>query len=85
MFGEVTNKENERIKDMNLREIAYMLPILVFIVWIGVYPQPFLRKMDASVTSLLEDVRGKMEMTHLELPYHERIVARYFSDDKEKR
>src|SRR4030042_792751 len=53
MFGQVTNEKNRHLPDMNAREMAYMLPLLVFVFWIGVYPPPFLRKMDASVTALV--------------------------------
>lgn len=62
MYGEITKEENRRLKDMTGREYAYLLPIVLFIVWIGVYPKPFLDKMDASVTHLLETVnhRGTM-------------------------
>jgi len=53
MYGEVVKEENKALKDMNAREILTFLPILALIVWIGVYPQPFLRKMDASVQALI--------------------------------
>ena len=56
MYGEITKDENRKLKDMTGREYAYLLPIILFIVWIGVYPKPFLDKMDASVEHLLEVV-----------------------------
>ena len=56
MYGEITKDENKKLKDMTGREYAYLLPIILFIVWIGVYPKPFLDKMDASVEHLLEVV-----------------------------
>jgi NADH-quinone oxidoreductase subunit M len=56
MYGEITKEENKNLKDMTSREYAYLLPIIVFIVWIGVYPMPFLNKMDASVQHLLQGV-----------------------------
>jgi len=49
MFGKVTSEENRNLPDMNGRELACMLPILLLVFWIGVYPQPFLRRMDATV------------------------------------
>ncbi len=85
MFGKITKEENRKIPDMNLREIAYMLPLVVFIIWIGVYPQPFLRKMDASVNHLISHVKGRVEKVEEEGSYTERIMARYFSHEKEKR
>jgi NADH-quinone oxidoreductase subunit M len=56
MYGEITKEENRLLKDMNKREYAYLLPIIVFIIWIGVYPKPFLDKMDISVQHLLQVV-----------------------------
>jgi NADH-quinone oxidoreductase subunit M len=56
MYGEITKEENRHLKDMTGREYAYLVPIVVFIVWIGVYPKPFLDKMDASVQHLLQVV-----------------------------
>jgi len=56
MYGEITKEENKHLKDMTGREFAYLLPIIVFIVWIGVSPKPFLDKMDASVEHLLQIV-----------------------------
>ncbi len=53
MFGPLDKEENKSLKDLNLREIATLVPIVVLIVWIGVYPQPFLRKMDRSVEVFL--------------------------------
>ena len=54
MYGPITKEENKSLPDMTRREYAYLVPIIVFIVWIGVYPMPFLNKMDASVQHLLK-------------------------------
>jgi NADH-quinone oxidoreductase subunit M len=54
MFGKVVHEENKNLPDMNWRELACLLPILVFIVWIGVYPMTFLEKMEPSLQRLLE-------------------------------
>ena len=56
MYGDITKDENKKLKDMTNREYAYLLPIILFIVWIGVYPKPFLDKMDASVQHLIQVV-----------------------------
>ena len=52
MFGKIKHPENEKLTDISLRELACLLPILVFIVWIGVYPQTFLEKMEPSLERL---------------------------------
>ena len=65
MFKELSNPENKKLKDLNAREITIMLPMLFFIVWIGINPKPFLSKMDATVNHLitqLEEGRKKGEI-----------------------
>ncbi|HPI38636.1 MAG TPA: NADH-quinone oxidoreductase subunit M [Ignavibacteriaceae bacterium] len=42
-FGELKNQKLEKLTDMNTRENIVLLPIFVFIIWIGVYPGTFLR------------------------------------------
>lgn len=60
MFGEVTKKENKNLKDLSLREVVVLLPLIFFIFQIGVYPKPFLSRMDASVKHLISQVESKM-------------------------
>jgi NADH-quinone oxidoreductase subunit M len=61
MYGKVTNPKNQGLKDLSTREWAVLLPILLFIVWIGVYPTPFLRTTSASVHHLLQQIDKKYE------------------------
>ena len=56
MFGPVTHDANRGLRDLSPREVAVLVPVLVLIVWIGVYPQPFLRTTEASVRQLLAQV-----------------------------
>ncbi len=82
MFGKVTHEENLRLKDMNGREIACMLPILLLVFWIGVYPQPFLRRMDATVHAFVARFEaGKLAASAEALP-GEPMIARYFGSGK---
>ncbi len=62
MFGEIKREENRVLKDMNGREIAVLLPIILMIFLIGLYPRPFLKKMDASVESFLSQVVERAPM-----------------------
>ena len=59
MFGEVTKEENRKLKDLSLREIIVLLPLIFFIIQIGVYPRPFLSRMSASVKHLIAQVESK--------------------------
>ena len=54
MFGTLDNPKNQDLKDLSLREIAVLVPIVVLIVWIGVYPKPFLSRMEASVNYVIK-------------------------------
>ncbi len=53
MFGQVTNEKNRKLKDLSWREIAIFAPLLLFIVWIGVYPNTFLHKTKATTENFL--------------------------------
>ncbi len=56
MFGKL-DKTNEALPDLNSREIAVLVPILVFIVWIGVFPNTFLKPMETSVGKVAAKVQ----------------------------
>ena len=53
MFGQVTNEKNKNLQDLSMREIVVLLPVLLFIVWIGVYPNTFLDKTKASTANFV--------------------------------
>jgi NADH-quinone oxidoreductase subunit M len=58
-FGPVRHAENEGLKDLNLREIVVFVPILVMIFWMGVYPKPFLSRMEPAVERFVAQVAEK--------------------------
>jgi NADH-quinone oxidoreductase subunit M len=68
--------------DLNAREVAYLLPILVMIFWIGVYPQTFLRKMDASVSAVVTRIEAKRQAALTGRPAGEPLLTRYFDVGK---
>jgi NADH-quinone oxidoreductase subunit M len=49
MFGKVDNPANEGLKDLNPRELATFVPLIALAVWIGIYPSPVLRRLEAPV------------------------------------
>src|SRR6185295_2149080 len=53
IWGEVTNAKNELLSDMNGREKLMIAPLLILIVWMGMYSSHFLRPMDAAVSRLV--------------------------------
>jgi NADH-quinone oxidoreductase subunit M len=50
---EEVKKHGHALRDLNWREIATIVPILVFIFWIGLYPKPFFELMAPAVEKLL--------------------------------
>jgi NADH-quinone oxidoreductase subunit M len=56
VFGKLENPQNEKLTDLDGREIGLLVPILFFIVWIGVYPSTFLNVSEESVKNILRDV-----------------------------
>ncbi|HSC70608.1 MAG TPA: NADH-quinone oxidoreductase subunit M, partial [Candidatus Methylomirabilis sp.] len=58
MFGKVTREENRQLLDLTPREVACLVPVVLGIIWIGVYPGPLLRTTEASVKQLLAQVHA---------------------------
>ncbi len=56
ILGPLTNPENQKLADLNSREILLLVPILALIVFMGVYPQPFLSRMQPSVDLTLKRI-----------------------------
>ncbi len=63
MFGEPTTPENLNTKDMNLREVAYMLPLVILMFWIGLYPRPFLARIEPTVKHYVSRMQ-KQQQAH---------------------
>ncbi|MFL6229495.1 MAG: NuoM family protein [Pyrinomonadaceae bacterium] len=56
-FGNIENPKNENLKDLKGREWAYMLPLVVLSLWIGVYPKPFIDFIQKPVNAVVRQVR----------------------------
>lgn len=62
MYGEITHEENRHLSDLSGREIALLVPVVLLIVWIGIYPRTFLRPMEASTAHLLKQMQVQKTM-----------------------
>jgi NADH-quinone oxidoreductase subunit M len=58
MFGKLDNPANQNLKDMNWREWATLVPLIIMAFWIGLYPAPFFRALDKPVNKLVEIVKA---------------------------
>ena len=56
VFGKVTNPENAKLRDLNARELGLLIPLLLLMLFMGVYPRVFLDRSQASV----EQVRVRL-------------------------
>jgi NADH-quinone oxidoreductase subunit M len=56
IFGPLTGAENRQLSDLNGRERLILAPILLLIVFMGVYPQPFLSRMEPAVELTLKRI-----------------------------
>ena len=57
IFNRLDNPENEGLKDLTRRELAVLLPFLVGIVWLGLYPGPVLRRMEPATRRYVDAVQ----------------------------
>jgi NADH-quinone oxidoreductase subunit M len=58
-FGPVTVEENKTLVDIRWNELAAMIPLVIFMIWIGIRPNDFLKKMQPSVTQLMATVHAQ--------------------------
>ena len=57
-LGPVDKEENRRLLDLNWREIATLVPLLIFIFWIGLYPKPFFALIAPAVDKVVAIVQN---------------------------
>jgi NADH-quinone oxidoreductase subunit M len=57
-LGPVTKDENRSLKDINWREIIILVPLIILIFWIGLYPKPFFDLMAPTVDTLVATLQS---------------------------
>jgi NADH-quinone oxidoreductase subunit M len=57
-LGKQTNPANAAMSDINLREKLILLPIILMMLWIGIYSKPFLSRMEASLKLVQQRMEG---------------------------
>jgi NADH-quinone oxidoreductase subunit M len=61
LLGPLTNPENAKLKDLSVRELCVILPLVAGMVWIGVYPRPILDRMEVSAQHYLDLARPGLD------------------------
>lgn len=68
-FGKVTNDKNKRLLDLSWREIGLMLPLLALMVYMGIFPKPFLKRSDEAIKAIqsrvMHQAGGSVAQTEL--------------------
>jgi NADH-quinone oxidoreductase subunit M len=59
VFGKVTNPKNAQLSDLNAREIGLLIPLLALMLFMGVFPRPFLDRSQASINAVRNRVVGQ--------------------------
>jgi NADH-quinone oxidoreductase subunit M len=59
IFGKIENPKNTGLKDISPREIGILIPIIIFIFWIGFYPSTFLSKSEKTFDVLIQNIKAK--------------------------
>jgi NADH-quinone oxidoreductase subunit M len=57
-FGPMTHPENQKLSDLNQRELLILIPVVALIIIMGIYPQPFLSRMKPAVDVTLHRILG---------------------------
>jgi NADH-quinone oxidoreductase subunit M len=60
-FGSVTNDANKTLSDLDGKEMAALVPLVLIVVWLGVYPKPVLVPIDNSVKALTSFMHEKAQ------------------------
>src|SRR6266705_2894171 len=69
MFGPVTQFANEDLPDLNLREYATLVPLVILAFWIGIYPKPFFALIEKPVENIVRQVNPNFyPPEHAKLP-----------------
>ncbi len=60
IFGKLEKENLKKLLDLEPREVAVMVPLVLLVLWMGIYPMPFLDVFDASVANLIEGYEGAL-------------------------
>ncbi len=59
MYGPVKNEKNSGLADLTLRERAVLVPMLVFIFWVGLYSKPFTAMIEKPAQGIINTMKEK--------------------------
>jgi NADH-quinone oxidoreductase subunit M len=60
-MGPVIHKENEALPQLSWKEVATLVPLIILIFWIGLYPKPFFGVMDSAAEAVVQPFAAEAE------------------------
>jgi len=60
-FGPITKPENEKLSDLNGKELIALIPLVAIVVWLGIYPKPVLDPINNSTKALVQLMHKKAQ------------------------
>ncbi|HPI33466.1 MAG TPA: proton-conducting transporter membrane subunit, partial [candidate division Zixibacteria bacterium] len=73
IFGKVTNPANAQLADVDWREKIILIPLVIFIFWIGIYPKPFFERIEPAAQQVLTRV-GRAQTVQLDDQFRVNLV-----------
>ncbi|MBW3566198.1 MAG: NADH-quinone oxidoreductase subunit M [Acidobacteria bacterium] len=85
-FGPIVHEENRTLPDIGRHEMLAVVPLVIFMVWIGIRPETFLRPMRPAVAQMLELVEARRNGEEiLTIEQRNREAARHAMAELRKR
>ena len=75
MFGAI-NETNSKMGDLNTRELAYLMPLVVTAFWIGLYPKPIMDVLRQPIRKLVQQVNPSFYL-HDTSPKNKEVVTEF--------
>jgi|TARA_R110002050_G_scaffold238466_2_gene374532 NADH-quinone oxidoreductase subunit M len=68
-FGPITNPKNETLEDAKGRELVALIPLVILVIILGIYPKPILEPVNTSVKHLVQvmQIKAQQETSKVQL------------------
>ena len=84
MFGPLDNPQNQKMADLNIREVLVLLPLTIMMFWMGLFPGMFLDRITPSVEKFIGQYQHKLEIAELQRVETSPLESRVVFNEAEK-
>ncbi len=67
MFGKLDKVANQELKDLNFREIGLVIPLIIMMFVMGIYPKPFISRIEPTVKEIISRTENKISYSYKEV------------------